>query len=721
MLPALIVVLGVAGYLVTSETIQRDQDAAASRRAELVSVRTQGLLARARAYVVGLGNALAGEPAPSQRRFAQLEGSTVGSVGLVDAIWVRRVGSRLVATYTSGTRAELRPGADLSRWPALAAAIRDTASVFAVGASGVGSLGAQTGFFLLETGRFSHGPRSRGYLVVFVPQGWLTLGLDADPRRLAIDLDGRRLEGGLDRPAAAAARFETLARRWDIGVAPEPGSALRSTLPWLALLWPAAAALLAFLVARGIVRRRRAEREVERIFELSADLLCVAGLDGYFKRVNPSFERTLGYTTQELLARPFLRFVHPEDRERTRAAVAELARGKEVFQFENRYICRDGSVRWLQWSVRPVPGRGLVYGSARDVTDQRRLADEQAALRRVATLVARGVTPTDVFDAVATELGGLLEAESTSLLRYEPDGSVRHVAGHGAEQDAQRVAEEVQRSGAAARVDGPVAAVGAPIVVNGRLWGLAVAWRPRELVPERRMAQFTELVATAVANADSRAELTASRARVLKAGDETRRRIERDLHDGTQQRLVSLALALRATEAKVPAELEDLRAELSAAAQGLAGAVEDLQEFSRGIHPVVLTRGGLEPALKTLARRSPVPVELTVRARRLPDGVEAAAYYVVSEALTNAAKHAHASALCVELEATESVVDLTVRDDGAGGADPARGSGLVGLTDRVEALGGSIRIRSRLGEGTHITAELPLEWEAERDPGQPSP
>jgi signal transduction histidine kinase len=207
----------------------------------------------------------------------------------------------------------------------------------------------------------------------------------------------------------------------------------------------------------------------------------------------------------------------------------------------------------------------------------------------------------------------------------------------------------------------------------------------------------------------SRTELTASRARMVAAGDEARRRIERDLHDGTQQRLVSLGLELRAAEAMVPAGSEELRVQLARTADGLAAAVADLQEVSRGIHPAILSRGGLEPALKALARRSAVPVELHIRAdRRLPEQVEVAAYYVVSEALTNAAKHADASLVRVDLEVPDSVVRLAVRDDGAGGADPDHGSGLVGLRDRVEAIGGDLELTSPPGEGTSLLVTIPV-------------
>jgi PAS domain S-box-containing protein len=210
--------------------------------------------------------------------------------------------------------------------------------------------------------------------------------------------------------------------------------------------------------------------------------------------------------------------------------------------------------------------------------------------------------------------------------------------------------------------------------------------------------------------AGSRAELAASRARIVTAADETRRQIERDLHDGVQQRLVSLVLAQRSAEAMVPPELRGLQAQLSRVVDGLAGALEELQEISRGIHPAILTQGGLAPALKTLARRSAVPVELEVGAEtRLPEPVEVAVYYVVSEALTNTAKHAHASTVHVAVDAHDGVLELSIRDDGSGGADPTRGSGLIGLTDRLDALGGTIEVASPAGQGTTLLVTLPIE------------
>jgi signal transduction histidine kinase len=247
----------------------------------------------------------------------------------------------------------------------------------------------------------------------------------------------------------------------------------------------------------------------------------------------------------------------------------------------------------------------------------------------------------------------------------------------------------------------------------------ATAFQSARLLHERRRAEAelrdarnlleVKVVERTAELEGSRAELAASRARIVTAGDETRRRIERDLHDGVQQRLVSLQLQLHALEGAMAPGAE-LKVELSNTATGLAGALEDLVEISRGIHPAVLAEGGLAPALRTLARRSAVPVELEVRAEmRLPPAVEVAAYYVASEALTNTAKHAHASAVHVAADAHDGVLELSIHDDGRGGADPTRGSGLIGLTDRVEALGGTIEVTSPAGEGTTLLATLSIE------------
>ena len=381
-----------------------------------------------------------------------------------------------------------------------------------------------------------------------------------------------------------------------------------------------------------------------------------------------------------------------------------------------------------------------------------RLAEEQAALRRVATLVAEATAPQVVFAAVAEEVGRLLAVDFAVLVRYDPHDTLEVVGtwtrtgarpptpvGGRLPLGGRNVTTLVHQTGRPARIDysdvsgviGQVASqdwalrtsIGVPVVADGRLWGcMVVAFSGQELpLPpdtEAQLAGFTELVATAIANTESRSELAASRRRIVAASDEARRRIERDLHDGTQQRLVSLALAARTAEADVTAGRADLRAYLSRLAAGLADAVAELQEFSRGIHPAILSERGLGPALRTLARRSAVPVELEVTTdARCPEPVEVAAYYVASEALANAMKHAQASHVEISLGTLDGSLLLSIRDDGVGGADPGRGSGLAGLTDRVEALGGSIRLHSAAGAGTHIAVDLPLQYEL----AQPGP
>ena len=368
-----------------------------------------------------------------------------------------------------------------------------------------------------------------------------------------------------------------------------------------------------------------------------------------------------------------------------------------------------------------------------------RLSEEQSALRRVATLVAQSVPPSVVFEAVTREVGLLCGADLARMERYESDGTVTGVAawsvspdvlavGTRFELDGLSVARDVRRAGSPVRLDSFVGAsgviaeearalgirssVGCPIVVAGRLWGVIAASTKGDPFPantESQIASFTELVATAIGNAESHDELTASRARIVATADQTRRRIERDLHDGAQQRLVSLALQLRAAQAAVPPELDELAAEIDRAVAGLSAALDELREIARGLHPAVLAEGGLVPALKALARRSSIPVDLVVRIDRgLPEPVEMSAYYVVSEAMTNSAKHAHASAVTVTVEAAGELLRVVVHDDGVGGADFTGGTGLTGLKDRVQALGGRLTVDSPRGSGTTLRAELPL-------------
>ncbi|WP_330186159.1 DUF4118 domain-containing protein [Dactylosporangium sp. AC04546] len=366
------------------------------------------------------------------------------------------------------------------------------------------------------------------------------------------------------------------------------------------------------------------------------------------------------------------------------------------------------------------------------------LATQQAALRRVATLVARRASPAEVFDAVAEELAQVVGPYPTALYRYESDGIASRLAGRNElklrEQSFQLTGDsllvKVLEASAPARMEsyehlvGPNAeiarragirsSVGVPVVVEGRVWGVAVvvSTEPEPLPPdtEARMADFTELVATAIANAESHAELSASRVRIIAAGDQARRRIERDLHDGAQQQLVALCLRLRMIEASLPVGLDPVRAELSQVVDTVTSIFQDLQELSRGIHPAVLSKGGLGPALKTLARRSPTPVDISLTVdRKVPEPVEVCTYYVVSEALTNATKHAQATLIRVDVNAGETYLRICIRDNGIGGANADRGSGLIGLRDRIATLGGHISVTSPTGRGTTLRAEIPID------------
>ena len=392
---------------------------------------------------------------------------------------------------------------------------------------------------------------------------------------------------------------------------------------------------------------------------------------------------------------------------------------------------------WRLWNFSELVVTAMSNAKAR--AELARLADGQAALRRVAELVAREPSPDAVFAAIAEEVGRLLAMDGTRLFRLETDRTATLVADWGCCRlpipvgsrvplDGESVAEVVRRTqrpariGHDTRVTGYVAGlgravgvrslVGAPIVVDGRVWGAIVAASCEyEHVPpdsEARLVEFAELAATAIANIHARSELAASRARIIAAHDQARRRVERDLHDGAQQRLVTLALELQETEAMVP-DRGEIRSRLGRTRRDLGDVLASLRELSRGIHPAILSEGGLGPALRSLAYRAPLPTKLDLCLNgRFDEHVEVAAYYVVSEALTNAAKHARAAAVEVRAEIRDGILVLTIRDDGVGGADPSGGSGLTGLADRVEAVGGTLRVDSPRDEGTSLYVELPV-------------
>jgi signal transduction histidine kinase len=380
----------------------------------------------------------------------------------------------------------------------------------------------------------------------------------------------------------------------------------------------------------------------------------------------------------------------------------------------------------------------VAVAAAQARTELRGFAEEQAALRRVAMLVAQGSPPEEVLAAVTDEAGRLLMVDFAVLSRYDADG-LATVVGHWVSTDSGRpptiglrvkpegrnIYARVFETGRPAHIDDngsasadatrdweSSASVGVPIWTEGRLWGVMIVGSRSAPLPagtEGRLAEFTVLAATAIANAEARAALAASRARLVAAADQTRRGIERDLHDGAQQRLVSLILQLRTAQAAASPAEGELAARLEGAVREASGVLEELRQIARGLHPAILAEAGLRPALRALARRSAVPVELDVRvAGRLPEQIEVSGYYVVAEALTNTAKHARASAVSVEVQVTDDAMRVAVRDDGGGGADLTRGAGLAGLKDRVEALGGRFLLDSPRGVGTTVHVEFPL-------------
>ncbi len=340
---------------------------------------------------------------------------------------------------------------------------------------------------------------------------------------------------------------------------------------------------------------------------------------------------------------------------------------------------------------------------------------------------------------VAEEAGRLLEARTAATVRFDPDsavvvGSWNDGEGAGiavgtlvpysdpdspvyrATHEGGRIDDYAELPGEAARLTrlaGYRSAVMAPITAGGRLWGaLAVFSASADHFPpdaQQRLADFTNLVALALESAEAHDQLTASRARIVEASLAERRRLERNLHDGAQQRLVTLAVHLRIAQESLREDPAAAEAMLTSVGDDLKLALEELRELARGLHPAVLTDRGLEPALQSLANRAPFPVEIVgVPPCRLDEGVEAAVYFVVAETLTNAAKHANATEARVEISATSEEVVVEIGDNGSGGASMDGGSGLRGLADRIEALGGELEMKSPSGGGTVVRATLPV-------------
>ena len=343
--------------------------------------------------------------------------------------------------------------------------------------------------------------------------------------------------------------------------------------------------------------------------------------------------------------------------------------------------------------------------------DLRSLADEQAALRRVATLVAHGAAPATVFDAVTTETAALLSADGVMLCRFEAGDEVTPVAHHGPAAGELPLGTRLSGTADFAKQLGARTAVEAPVTIGGSRWGVIVPYwgggRAPEVDPEPRLAQFVELLDTAIANADSHDQLTASRARLLIAADEARRQVVRDLHDGAQQRLIEAILTLELARGRAPSADLEQDALVVGALDQLKQGVEALRELAHGVLPTVLTNFGLQAGLTAVVTRLDLEVDIDVPEARYPAEIEASAYFIVAEALTNVSKHARATRAEVRVAADGGVLRIGVRDDGIGGADPS-GHGLVGLEDRATTLGGRLEVESPPGGGTVLTAALPL-------------
>ncbi len=504
-----------------------------------------------------------------------------------------------------------------------------------------------------------------------------------------------------------------------------------------------AAAGFALANERALETVQQLEARSRALLDAIPDPMIHVARDGTYLDVRADDPSLLFRPPAELIGRNIRDFMPPDLLATIYAAIDRALDSGTVVTLD--YELEIGGVQQSK-EARIVPSGGdEVVTIVRDFTEQRRaaaeerrLADEQAALRRVATLVAGDAPPERVFQAVTEEACALLGIQSALLLRYEQGETATIVGKFGGPNDEfllgsllrlnQGAALTVLRTGAATHVeydslDGALAGqmrrlgyrsgAGVPINVAGGTWGaLIAAFREDETLPpeaEHRLQGFAELVGLAAASADAREEVAASRLRIVEASDSERRRIERNLHDGAQQRLVALTVGLRLAQAKIHSAPEEVEELLAFASEELTQTLDELRELAQGIHPAVLTERGLGEALEVLAARTPLPVALDLQLPgRLPEPVEAAAYYVVSEALANIVKHAGAETARVRIASARDCARVEVFDDGTGGADPDRGSGLCGLRDRVETLAGRLEIESAPGRGTLVLAELPL-------------
>jgi PAS domain S-box-containing protein len=498
--------------------------------------------------------------------------------------------------------------------------------------------------------------------------------------------------------------------------------------------------------------------------EATQSLVCVLDRDGRILLFNEACERATGFGRDEVLGRDARTCViPPEEREAFGEFLAYVWKSGVPSPQVGHWLTKDGRRLLIAWSNKPMlDGAGApvsLVTTGIDLTDREaprddderalegdpkaklaeigRMASEQRALRRVATLVASEVVPERVFAAVSLECARVLQVNASAVLRYEIDGTATILGRHDRDGiDVFRVGDSlpadeasaigrVRATGAAARIDdwgllegeladtmfrtGYRSTAAAPIMVAGTLWGV-VAIASEDPLPadaQSRLDGFCELASLAVASAQARADLIASRARLVRAGDEERRRLERNLHDGAQQRFVSVVLRLRLARDRLRSDPDAAVELLEQVAHELDTGLDELREIARGIHPAILSDHGLRHALDALAARLDIPVTIELPAERLPEALEATVYYIVSEAMTNVAKHAAATTARVSVYHDGDVVRCEVTDDGRGGADVGAGTGILGLRDRAEAAGGTLSVVSPPGQGTVVSATLP--------------
>jgi PAS domain S-box-containing protein len=501
-----------------------------------------------------------------------------------------------------------------------------------------------------------------------------------------------------------------------------------------------------------------AEDFLAAVLETTAQPIWVVDPDDLIRFANPAAIAALGYDgANQLFGRHSHDTIHYRHPDGTPYPAAECpmllprASGETVRSDLDWFFRRDGSMFPVSYVSAPIglrEGRGAVVAFT-DIEDRRHaqelrseheaiLAAREASLRRIAALVAGGAASADVFAAIAREVAGVLGVSLVAVWRYESDGTGTVVGAWSEPPDLLEVGSRwslddtviiarVRETGHPARSDdlvdvhGTVAAIvrdaeirsaaGAPIVVDGDVWGVMAAGATEgERLPDRiedRLAEFTELVATAISNTQAWSDLAASRARIVAATDQERRRVVRDLHDGAQQRLVHTVITLKLVTRALRRAEETVPALVAEALDQAERATAELRELAHGILPAVLTIGGLRAGVDALAERMSVPVQTDVTVERLTAGVEATAYFVIAESLTNVAKHARAKGVVVMARVNDGTLRIQVRDDGVGGARPD-GSGLLGLADRLAVLNGQFRVESPSDGGTLVAADIPL-------------